>query len=120
MKRSKIVCVALITMAGLPLPVLSQMREGMEMKGMEKKDVPMTRAEAKAQTHKATGTVKAMDRDKGTLVLAHGPIQSMNWPAMTMTFKAKDKALLEKVKPGANVEFTFVHSGKDFVVTDIR
>ena len=118
--RSKIVCVALITMAGLPLPVLSQMKEGMDMKGMEGKDMPMTRGEAKAQTHKGTGTVKAIDADKGTLTLAHGPIQSMNWPAMTMTFKAKDTALLEKAKPGANVEFTFVQSGKDFVVTEIR
>jgi len=31
-----------------------------------------------------------------------------------------DKAMLEKVKPGAKVEFRFVQSGKDYVVTDIK
>ena len=76
--------------------------------------------ETKAQTHHGTGTVKSVNIDKGTMVLAHAAIQSLNWPAMTMNFKAKDKALLEKVKPGADVEFSFVQSGKDYVVTDIR
>ena len=48
------------------------------------------------------------------------PIPSMKWSAMTMTFKAKDKAMLKKIKPGAKVEFTFEQSGKDYVVTDIK
>ncbi len=52
--------------------------------------------------------------------LAHEPIKSMNWPAMTMAFKAKDKAMLEKVKPGAKVDLRFEQSGKDYVATDIK
>ena len=95
--------------------------KGMDMKGMEMKDMPMKMGESKAgETHKGKGTVKSVNAKKGTVSLAHDPIQSMNWPAMTMTFKAKDKAMLEKVKPGAKVEFRFVQSGKDYVVTDIK
>jgi Cu/Ag efflux protein CusF len=44
----------------------------------------------------------------------------MKWPAMTMTFKAKDKAMLDKVKQGDKVEFSFVQSGKDYIVTEIK
>lgn len=44
----------------------------------------------------------------------------MNWPAMTMTFKAKDKTILKKVKPGAKVDFSFEQSGKDYLITDIK
>jgi len=95
--------------------------KGMEMKGMDMKDMPVQQGDGKAAlAHKGAGTVKSVDAKKGTVSLAHGRIQSMNWPAMTMTFKVKDKALLEQVKPGAKVEFTFVQSGKDYIVTEIK
>jgi Cu(I)/Ag(I) efflux system periplasmic protein CusF len=45
---------------------------------------------------------------------------TFQWPAMTMTFKAKDKKMLDKVKPGAKVGFTFLQSGRDYVLTDIK
>jgi len=44
----------------------------------------------------------------------------MNWPAMSMTFKAKDKKMLEQLKPGAKVEFDFVQRGKDYVITKLN
>lgn len=73
-----------------------------------------------AETHKGKGTVKAVDAAKGTVNLVHDPIKSMNWPAMTMMFKVKDKAMLDKVKPGDKVDFSFEQSGKDYVITDIK
>ncbi len=92
-----------------------------QMKGMEMKDMPMKMGEGKAgETHKGKGTVRSVDVAKGTINLAHEPIKSMNWPAMNMTFKAKDKAMLEKVKPGAKVDFSFEQSGKDYFITDIK
>ena len=91
------------------------------MKGMEMKDMPMKMGEGKVgETHKGKGTVKSVDTRKGTVSLAHDPIKSMNWPAMNMTFKAKDEAMLEKLKPGAKVKFSFEQSGKDYVITDIK
>ena len=91
------------------------------MKGMEMKDTPAKTTEAKAgPAHKGTGTVKSVDAGKGIVRLAHDPIQSLNWPAMTMNFKAKDKAVLGHLKPGAKVEFSFVQSGKDYVITEIK
>ena len=72
------------------------------------------------QSHGGTGTVKSVDVEKGTVSLAHRPIESLSWPAMTMTFKAKDTAVLKNAKPGAKVAFSFIQSGKDFVVTDIK
>jgi Cu(I)/Ag(I) efflux system protein CusF len=101
----------------LSSPVIGH-AQSMDMKGM---DMPMKKGDGKVgETHKGKGTVKSVDAMKGTVSVSHGPIQSMNWPAMTMTFKAKDKAMLENVKPGAKVEFSFVQSGKDYVVTDIK
>ena len=95
--------------------------QGMEMKGMEMKDMPMKMGGGKAgETHKGKGVVKSVDAAKGTVMLSHDPIQSLKWPAMTMGFKAKDKAMLDNLKPGAKVEFSFVQSGKDYVIIDIK
>ena len=98
----------------------SQGMGGMEMKGDMKGTDMKSHKKAKAQAHKASGTVSKVDSGKGTVTIAHGPVESMKWPAMTMTFKAKDKAMLDKVKPGDKVDFSFSQSGKDYVVSEIK
>lgn len=75
---------------------------------------------APGAAHKASGKVTRVDPAKGSVTVAHGPVASKNWPAMTMGFRARDKALLERVKPGDQVEFTFIESGKDYAITEIR
>lgn len=83
-----------------------------DMKGME--------SAKQSPIHRGTGTVQKTDSAKGTVTIAHGAVKSLNWPAMTMSFPVKDKALLDKIKPGAKVAFGFVQSGQDFVVTEIK
>lgn len=76
---------------------------------------------AKAQTtHRAVGTVKKADVRAGTVQLAHEPVKSLNWPAMTMAFKVQDKALLDKLGEGRKVEVDFEQIGKDYVITAVR
>jgi Cu(I)/Ag(I) efflux system protein CusF len=66
--------------------------------------------------HKATATVEKVDPAAGVVTLSHGPVKSLNWPAMTMGFKVRDKALLDKLAQGKRVEVEFVQSGKDYVI----
>ena len=91
-----------------------------QMKGMDMKDMDMKSEKKDGQVHKGSGTVTKVDQAKGIVTISHGPVQSMKWPAMTMTFKAKDKAMLGTVKQGDKVDFSFVHSGKDYIVTEIK
>ncbi len=89
----------------------------MGMKGMEmKKD----QKAAAGTVHKASGKVTKVDQASGSVTIAHGPVASLKWGPMTMTFKAKDKAMLQKVKPGDQVEFSFVQSGRDHTITEIK
>ena len=94
------------------------------MQGKDMKDMPMKgmKSEGKAQgkVHKGTGTVAKVDAEKGRVSINHEAISSMNWPAMTMDFGVKNKALLDGVKPGDKVEFSFVQSGKDHTITQIK
>ena len=75
---------------------------------------------SQAKSHHATGVVKSVDAAKGIVTIDHEAINSMNWPAMTMTFKARNKAVLHKIKPGEKVDFTLVQSGEEYTVTRIK
>jgi Cu(I)/Ag(I) efflux system membrane fusion protein len=70
--------------------------------------------------HHAEGTIKALDVKSGTLSVAHGPVETLKWPAMTMDFKAANDALLTGLKPGTGVAFEFVErSPGEWVITKI-
>lgn len=75
---------------------------------------------ARQATHSARGTVKKLDVAAGVVVLAHGPVQSLNWPSMTMGFKVGDKALFDKLAVGAAVDFEFIQADKGYVVTGVK
>ena len=80
--------------------------------------VPAQMKNEKAGTHQATGVVTKTDRDRVTI--RHEPVPSMNWPTMTMAFKVKDKAVMDKLKKDRKIRFEFVQEGKDYVVTGVR
>jgi len=75
---------------------------------------------SQAKTHKGTGTVTKVDPAGSKVTIAHGPVQTLKWPAMTMTFGVKDKALLGKLSSGKKVEFEFVKQGSEYVITSAR
>ncbi|MDB5992426.1 MAG: putative Co/Zn/Cd efflux system rane fusion protein [Herbaspirillum sp.] len=98
--------------------------KGMDMKDMDMKTMPMDNMKsgstAKAAIHQATGTVKAVDMSKGTVTIAHGPVKSLNWPAMTMTFVVKDKMFFDKLAVDKKVSIDFTNQDKDYVVTAVK
>jgi len=98
----------------------SDSMKGMDMKDHKGMDMQMEKKPASAKVHKGTGKVTKVDPAGGSVTIAHEPVSTMNWPAMTMTFKAKDKALLEKIKQGDKVDFEFIQQGKDYVVTAVK
>ena len=93
-----------------------------DMKGMEMKDMSPTRMSKadKAGTHTAKGMVKKIDAKSGTVTLDHEPVKSMSWPSMTMDFKVKEKAVMEKLSAGRKVEFDFEQRGKEYVITKVK
>jgi Cu(I)/Ag(I) efflux system membrane fusion protein len=73
--------------------------------------------------HKGTGKVTAIDRAASKIELAHDPIASLKWPAMTMEFALRDKAQLGGLKAGDRVEFELrSEPGKegDYVIESLR
>lgn len=104
--------IALLLLAALPL------------QAAEMKDTPAMKPGASKTTaekaHKGSGTVKGVDAKAGKISLAHGPIAGLKWPAMTMDFQVRDKAVLKGVAPGQIVDFDITQTGQSqFVITRI-
>ena len=62
-------------------------------------------AAASGGPHRGTGKVTSVDPKAGTVEIEHQPIASLNWPAMTMAFQARDRSMLGGLKPGQSVDF---------------
>ncbi len=62
-------------------------------------------AEISVHTHHATGVIRSIDWTNTTVTIAHDPIASLKWPAMTMDFSVTDPALLQSVRPGQVIAF---------------
>lgn len=75
---------------------------------------------ALAQDAMTEGEIKKIDKDAGKLTIKHGELKNLGMPGMTMAFKVKDAAMLDKVKPGAKVRFVADKVGGAYTVTAIE
>ena len=66
------------------------------------------------------GEVRKVDRETGKLTLKHAPIPNLDMPDMTMVFRVKDPAMLDKVKVGDQVRFTADKVNGVFTVTNVE
>ncbi len=126
MKRYATV-LTVVTLSIVAVPATLAQTGGMG--GMDMKDMEMTGKDKKGNTsekasqakfHKGAGTVTDIDTVNGKVTIAHGPIQTMKWPAMSMTFGVKDKPLLEKLSTGKKVEFEFIQQGSNYIITSAK
>ena len=90
-----------------------------QAQGESKPSAPSTAAAP--ATHRGEGRVEAVDPAGASVTLAHGPIASLKWPAMTMDFKVKDAALLRALKPGQRIVFDMAgEPGGEYTIVGIR
>lgn len=76
---------------------------------------------AQAQTkHEGYGVFKSVNTEAGKVQIAHQPIDSLGWPAMTMWFALRS-SLPHDLKVGDDVRFELVQeNGKQWVIVMIR
>ncbi|MGI0526681.1 copper-binding protein [Rhizobium giardinii] len=66
------------------------------------------------------GTVKKVDAKAKKVTLIHEELKSLEMPAMTMVFRVKDDAMLERLQEGANIEFIAERVEGKLTVTEIK
>ncbi|MDB5732789.1 MAG: hypothetical protein JWQ03_2684 [Variovorax sp.] len=110
-------CMDMKGMQGMDMKGMDAQKCKDMMKGMRKKGGSKT---AEAAPHETDAVVKGFDAAQGKVTLAHGPVKSLGWPAMTMSFAVKDKALFDKLAVGAKVHVGFNKEGDGYVVTSVK
>lgn len=75
-------------------------------------------APAVTQAHQGVGVLKVIDAAMGTVTLAHEPVPSLKWPAMTMPFTIT-RELATGLKVGQKVTFEFTAKGMNGTITKI-
>jgi len=68
----------------------------------------------------ADGEVRRIDKARGTVLLRHGEIRSVNMGPMTMSFKLKDASMADQLQVGDRIKFTAEQKGEELIVTSIR
>ena len=56
-------------------------------------------------TPMADGEVRRIDKEQGKVTLRHGPIPSLDMGAMSMVFRVKDPAMLDRMSVGQKIRF---------------
>ena len=51
------------------------------------------------------GEVRKIDKEAGKITIKHGPLANLHMPGMTMVFRVKDPAMLDRVKEGDKIKF---------------
>ena len=51
------------------------------------------------------GEVRKIDKEAGKITIKHGPLANLDMPGMTMVFRVKDLAMLDRVKEGDKIRF---------------
>jgi Cu(I)/Ag(I) efflux system membrane fusion protein len=76
-------------------------------------------AAPKPGTHRGEAVIEAVHPDRVTL--SHGPVPSLNWPAMTMDFKLPARGPPFPAKVGDRVVFEFISApGGGFEISAVR
>jgi Cu(I)/Ag(I) efflux system periplasmic protein CusF len=52
-----------------------------------------------------SGVVKKVDKGAGKVTIRHGPIENLGMPQMTMIFRVRDPAMLDRLKEGDEIRF---------------
>jgi len=74
--------------------------------------------EAAATLHTGSGRVTAVS--SANITIAHGPVASLSWPAMTMQFSFARPELARGLRGGDSVAFRFRQSGEGYVIEEIN
>ena len=66
------------------------------------------------------GEIRKVDKEGKKVTIKHAEIKTLDMPAMTMVFKVKDSAMLDKLTAGDKVKFKAVQADGGLWVTELQ
>ena len=127
--RAKVTTLSILAIAGVlaacrPTPAATEAATETSaapagMSGMSDMSGMAMDTDAGAKMGSGVGVITAIDKASSTLTIKHDAIPAVDWPAMTMAFKATPPALLDGLKVGEKIKFDVKVNGSDAEVTAV-
>lgn len=80
----------------------------------------LTLAALSAQAQSVEGEVRKIDKGQAKVTLKHGEIRNLDMPPMTMVFRVRDPAWLDKLAVGDRVRFDADKIDGQYTVTALQ
>lgn len=68
----------------------------------------------------AAGVVQKVDRQAGMVTIQHGELKSVGMPPMTMAYKAKEPAMVDRAKEGEKIKFRLENLHGTYTITALE
>ncbi|TCT10248.1 copper-binding protein [Paralcaligenes ureilyticus] len=68
----------------------------------------------------ADGVVQKVDRQAGMVTIQHGELKNIGMPPMTMAYKAKDAAMVDRAKEGEKIRFRLEDINGTYTITRLE
>lgn len=123
MKRNAIFALSLVIgLAGAPLMAAASGDHGGAHSNKSKVEPAANAANTAAAAGAAMteGEIRKVDKDAGKITIKHEELKNLEMPAMTMVFRVKDPAMLDKVKAGDKITFVAEKVDGQFTVTQLK
>ena len=118
--KTLITTAALLVVVPFSITAQAQAVDHGNITGMKMDFMSGMKMEQPAATEMTDGEVRKIDKDNQKITLKHGDIRNLDMPGMTMVFKVKDLAMLDKVKAGDKVRFKAEKADGAIVVTALE
>jgi Cu/Ag efflux protein CusF len=82
--------------------------------------IAISAVQAQTAPEMTAAEVRRVDAENGKITLKHAEIKSIDMPAMTMVFTAKDKAMLEGLAVGDKVQIAVEMVNGKFMLNTIK
>lgn len=105
---------SLAVVFGLSLPLANVYADNASPAGQDTAVAASTMADA------TDGEVIKIDKSSNKVTIKHGPIKNLDMPGMTMVFRIKEPAMLDKLEPGNKVKFRAEKANGAIYVVDIQ
>jgi Cu/Ag efflux protein CusF len=66
------------------------------------------------------GEIRKVDKGAGKVTIRHGELKNLDMPPMTMVFRVRDPAMLDKLKEGDKVKFTAGKVNGNYTVMEVE
>ncbi|MDR0827216.1 MAG: copper-binding protein [Desulfovibrio sp.] len=75
---------------------------------------------AESRVYTVRGVIESIEISQSKILIKHGAVPELQWPAMSMNFGVESPDLLRGLKPGLAVRFDFHRKGEDYIIVDIE